>query len=203
MNVQVSDKNGQLLKDIYIGKFTFTQSEMQNFQQGRNQGVGLTYVRLAKDDASYIVEGYLPMTFNKKFDNWRNKNLVKQDKNKMEVIQFNYPADTGYVITKVGENKYLLNHADTLDLAKVNPLLNALSNYKERKFAENFSSDGKAPLYSISISGQGMNQLDVHFYDLDQELMSVQSTQYPNSVFEVKKDQLFKRILKPKASFFN
>ncbi len=203
IKIRVSDKNSQLLKDIYIGKFTFKQDEMQNIQQGRGQAAGITYVRLAKDDASYIVEGYLPMSFNQPFDNWRNKNVVKLDKNKMEVLQFNYPADSGYVITKVAEDKYLLNQADTLDLSKINPLLNTLSNFKERKFASDFSSDEKSPIYTIAVSGKEMNQVVVNFYDQGDDLMTIQSTQYPNSSFEVKKDQMLNRILKPKSSFFN
>jgi hypothetical protein len=201
VRVRLSGTNDQVLKELFIGKFTFKQSEMQNIQQGRNQGVGLTYVRLAEEDASYIVEGYLPMAFNKSFDQWRNKNVVKLDKNKMEMIQFDYPADSGFVISKVAENKYLLNHADTLDLTKVNPLLNSLSNYKERKFADDFSNDGKSPLYSIRISGQKMKEVTVSCYE-EGDHMTIQSTQYPNSSFEVKKDQLFKKLLKAKDSFF-
>jgi len=48
-----------------------------------------------------------------------------------------------------------------------------------------------------------MNQVNVSFYEHVAENFVVQSDQYPQSSFLVKKDQLFNKILKSKDSFFN
>lgn len=202
IDVQVFSKSGELLKDIYIGKFTYKPDESQRPQQNRNNGIGLTYMRLATNSNSYIVEGFLPMTFNQQFDHWRNQSVLKLDKNKIEEIQFNYPSDSSFVITKVATDKYLLNHADTLNISKVNPLLSTLTGYKERKFADGISLEEKSPLFELLISGQEMNQVNVSFYEHGAENFVVRSNQYPQSSFLVKKDQVFNKILKSKDTFF-
>ena len=55
---------------MIIGKFTFKQ-------QGR---ITTSYVRLAEEDDTYATDGILSMTFNQGINTWRDKTVIKGNK---------------------------------------------------------------------------------------------------------------------------
>ena len=62
--------NSKTLADLIIGKMSFSQ-----------QRQATSYVRLTNDKVVYGVDGYLPMTFNRDLNSFRNKNVADVKKN--------------------------------------------------------------------------------------------------------------------------
>lgn len=61
---------GNKIKEIVAGRFSFNQAT-------RN---GISYVRLLDDEAVYAVDGFLSMTLTQSFDNYRDKSMLKLNK---------------------------------------------------------------------------------------------------------------------------
>ncbi len=76
--------------DIYFGKFSYTQPP-QGQMQMQQQGKMTTFVRSAKDDRVYAVEGFLRMNYQKDVNSYRNKNLVSVNRDDIARLSFNYP----------------------------------------------------------------------------------------------------------------
>jgi len=199
--VEVYNQDNKLIKDYYIGKFTYKQNDSPYPQRGRNNGIGLTYVRLASQPESFIVEGFLPMTFNRQFSSLRNHHLVKVDQSKIDKIDFNYPADTAFNIAKADSGVFLISQRDTVDSKKINSFLGKLANYRERQFDDSFNSASSPAIFSMNITGKLLNEVKLNVYEKDTANYVVTSSQFPKTNFVVKKSQLTKNIFKSKQSF--
>ena len=83
-----SGKN--LLADVVIGKFSFNNTTRS----------AISYIRLFKEEGTYAMDGYISMVVNQPFNQWRNKTVVKGEKNNFTEFSFKYPADSGFILTK-------------------------------------------------------------------------------------------------------
>jgi len=200
IEVEIYDNDSKLLKDLYIGKFTYKQNNTPYAQPGRSNGYGLTYVRLANQAESFIVEGFLPMTFNRQFNSFRNHHLVKVDPSEIDKISFNYPMDTAFNITRADSGTFLINAKDTADAKKVTSFFRTAAQYKEYQFDEHFAA-GTSPLFSMDISGKLLDNIKLSVYDNDSLNYVIASSQFPETYFKVRKDQLKKKLFKSKQSF--
>jgi len=102
--VQVFEGNKNTL-DLVIGRFGFNQQAMQQQQQmmmgGRGMQQFFTYVRLNNEDEVYVADNFMGMSLNSEANDFRNKQLLSLTTDSIAEIQFNYPADSGFVLTKV------------------------------------------------------------------------------------------------------
>jgi hypothetical protein len=199
--VQIFDGNDQLIKDLFIGRFVYKQNNTNPYQNGRNNGTGLTYIRLAKGEESFIIEGFIPMTFNRKFDDFRNQNVVKLDKDKIEKVSFNYPVDTGFIINKLDSLVYLINQKDTANTSKIMSYFRSLSSFRVSQFDDSFNASSSSTLFSVEIIGKEMNPIDMKVYEKDNDYYIINSSQYPNTNFLSKKVNLEKELLKSNQYF--
>jgi len=145
--------------DIVIGKF--------NFQQ-QPQSVS-TYVRLHKDVDVYEVDGFLALTFNKDANAFRNGTVIKNDSNSWTQLQFDYPADSSFTLSKVN-NKWYINNIET-DSTKTADYFRKLSNLSQDKFADDvvINPDQKS-IYKLTITNDKLEFIEL--------AASVDSTNY-------------------------
>jgi hypothetical protein len=94
------------IADIYFGKFSYTQPP-QGQMQMQQQGKMTTFVRSAKDDRVYAVEGFLRMNYQKDVNSYRNKNLVSVNRDDIARLSFNYP-DYSFNVEKV-DDRWMIN----------------------------------------------------------------------------------------------
>jgi len=196
--VQLFDQTGQIIKDFYIGKFTYKQNP-----GGRMYGnniTGLTYVRLAKGDESFIVKGFLPMSFNRDFNSFRNQTIVRLDKNAVENLSFEYPADTGFVVSKADSALWIINQKDTADFTKVNQYLGTLSWMRDGHFDDSFTPATDA-VYTLQFSGKTLQPVTVRVYQKDSVNYVINSSQNPKAFFVSDKNGVLKRLLKTIKDF--
>jgi hypothetical protein len=144
-------KDGEVLADLRVGKTGFNQ---QPGQQQFNPGGVFTYVRLSDQDEVYAVEGFLESTFDRSYNDWRDKAFLRLKQNTITKVSFTYPADSGFVIEK-RDKKWWLNNTEA-DSAKVKSYLAQLEYKNATSFTDDFS--GKAsPQVVIQFNGVAGN----------------------------------------------
>ena len=198
--VQIFDNEGKMIKDLIIGKFNYKPNPRSNNPYGgRNNIQGSTYVRLTDSDYSYLVKGFLSMTFSQGVDNYRNKNLSKMKREKIQKVSFNYPADSGFVLQKVDSVAWMIGK-DTANQKKVDSFLRTLSNYRESRFEKDFKATEQA-LFDIQVESSSA-PLEISVYPKDSLNYVVHSNQN-EAYFSVRKTSLEGRLLKKIKDFSN
>ena len=145
--------------DIVIGRF--------NFQQ-QPQSVS-TYVRLHNDVDVYEVDGFLALTFNKDANAFRDGTVIKDDSNNWTQLQFDYPADSSFTLSKIN-NKWYVDNIKT-DSTETANCFRRLSNLSQDKFADDvvINSDQKS-MYKLTITTDKLEFIEL--------TASVDSTNY-------------------------
>jgi len=142
----------KLVLDLVIGRFSFQQPRTMN-----------TFVRLFNDTDVYEVDGFLDMTFNQGANTFRDGTVIKSDYNTLQNLQFTYPADSSFQLTKSG-NKWLLNN-QPVDSAKTANYLTRLANLTNNSFADEVTvSANLTPTYSLSITTQDLQFIEIKGY---------------------------------------
>lgn len=122
--------DNKTLADLWIGKTHFTQ------------GGGSTYVRLGDEAEVYAVEGYLASSFDKTFNDWRDKTFLRAKKDSISKITFRYPADSSFVLEKKDYTWRVGN--ERADSVAVDKYLNNLISKDLFSFADQFTPAGEA-----------------------------------------------------------
>lgn len=91
--------------DLVIGRFGFNQQAMQQQQQmmmgGRGGQQFFSYVRLEGENEVYVADNFMGMSINSDPSGYRNKQILSLTTDDISKIQFNYPADSGFVLSKI------------------------------------------------------------------------------------------------------
>ena len=123
---QVSVLQDGKTTEIFFGKSTYSQ------------GGAYTYVRLSKEDEVYAIEGFIDSHFNRTYNDWRNKTLLKLNQADISKITFNYPADSSFALEK-RDSVWFAGNVQAAD-AKVNSYVSQLSFKTLNDFADGFAS---------------------------------------------------------------
>ena len=139
--------------DIVIGRFNY-QQQLRTVS---------TYVRLHQDVDVYEVDGFLTITFNKDADAFRDGTVIKDDSNSWTQLQFDYPADSSFTLSKIN-NKWYVNNIET-DSAKTVKYLGSLSNLTQDKFVEDdVNQTGQKSTYKLTISNDKLEFIELTAY---------------------------------------
>jgi len=179
--------------DIIIGRFNYQPPAGGYSGYGQQYGTGITYVRKSDEDEVYAVEGFLAMSINQGFNNWRDQTISRLMKEQITRMVFEYPADSGFVAQKQ-DIAWTLNGilADSTSMAQY---LDGLSRKSHGDFADGFSPLSN-PVYQVTFEGMNMDPLLIRVYSqLGNELV-LHSSINPESYFRITRDGLFKDIFK-------
>lgn len=196
--IKFLDKKGKVLSDLMVGKFTYKQVN-DPYSYGGNNISGNSFVRLYRDENIYGVEGFLAFSFGGKFNDWRDKTLIRCDKKDITRISFSYPADSSFVLEKkdsiwVGANQ----PADSL---KTVNYLNSLSYVDGNEFMDGFKPVS-SPLFSINIEGNNLLNMTIKCYQGEEaEKYILNSSLNPDIFFSTGKKELFEKLFKPREYF--
>ena len=164
-------QGSKLSLDLVIGRFSFQQPRTMN-----------TFVRLYNDKDVYEVDGFLDMTFNQGANIFRDGTVIKSDYNTWQNLQFTYPADSSFQLTKSG-NIWLLNN-QPVDSAKTANYLTRLANLTNNSFADEVTvSANLTPTYTLSITTQDLQFIEVKGYK-DAASYFIHSSQNPETWFD-------------------
>lgn len=126
--------------DIVIGKFSFSG--------GRNVE---TFVRLEGDNETYAVNGFLEGTFNSGIDDWRDKTIIKGDKDAWKKLTFSLADTMKYQLVRQGT--YWQLDSDTALQQEVNNYLNSTATMTGIAFADDVDAASLGmPQYVLEIA---------------------------------------------------
>jgi hypothetical protein len=125
-------KGEEVVADVHVGRVGFNQSSDGQFSPNSV----FTYVRLTNENEVYAVEGFLESSFNRSYNDWRDKSFLRLKKDLITEVQFNYPADSGFVVTKKDRIWWIGN--EQADSLKVNNFLSQLEFKNANAFADDF-----------------------------------------------------------------
>jgi Domain of unknown function (DUF4340) len=190
-------KGEEVVADVHVGRIGFNQPTDGQF----NPNGVFTYVRLTNEDEVYAVEGFLESSFNRSYNDWRDKAFLRLKKELVTELQFNYPADSSFVVTKKDKGWWI--GSEQADSLKVNSFLSQLEFKNANAFADDFSPISSANVV-IQIKGVSGSLATVEGWKrpTDWALKSSwQSTIYFSSentglvktLFEAKKNLLLKK----------
>ncbi|GAF01783.1 DUF4340 domain-containing protein [Saccharicrinis fermentans] len=193
-------KDAEVLETLYIGKFSYVQSKqnpmmMQQYPYQRGpQGTMTTYVRAGKDHEVYAVEGFLGSTVNRNVDAFRNKQILKVDKNNLSKISFTYPADSSFTMIK-NEDTWMSDGV-ALDSAKVANYLSKISSLRGSSFTDDVPANYN---YTVQFQDQQMVMSEVKAW-VDGEDVKLNSSQNTGSIFSEKREVNFSTLFVSKAA---
>jgi Domain of unknown function (DUF4340) len=179
-------EGSKLALDIVLGRFSFQQPRSMN-----------TFVRLYNDKDVYEVEGFLDMTFNQGANVFRDGTVIKSDLNNWKQLQFTYPADSSFQLTKNGNN-WLINGLKA-DSAKTVNFLRRLASLSNNNFKDGVKIDPKsAPTFSLNVTTNDLQFIEVKGFK-DPSSLVIHSSQNPETWFDG--SSLSKSIFVGKSTF--
>jgi hypothetical protein len=158
--------------------------------QQQNFGGGVfTYVRLEGEDEVYTVDGFLESSFNRPFNDWRDKSLLRIKRDAIAKVSFNYP-DSGFLVEKRDKKWWIENQL--ADSVKVKQYLNQLELKNAATFADDFSPSGQ-PNISLNIDGETGPLATLQAWKRTTDWV-VTSTQQPGIYFSTEGSGIFNAV---------
>jgi Domain of unknown function (DUF4340) len=139
-------KGEEVVAAVHVGRVGFNQSTDGQFSHGSV----FTYVRLTNENEVYAVEGFLESSFNRSYSDWRDKAFLRLKKDLITELQFTYPADSGFVVTKKDKSWWIGN--EQADSLKVTNFLSQLEFKNANAFADDFFASTPAAVV-VQIKG--------------------------------------------------
>lgn len=179
--------------DMIIGRFNYQPPAGGYSGYGQQYGTGITYVRKSEEKEVYAVKGFLAMSINQEFNNWRDQSICRLNREQITKVVFDYPADSGFVAQKLEKN-WTINGilADSTSMAQY---LNGLSRKSHGDFADGFSPLSN-PVYEVTFEGLNMDPLLIRVYSQVGDELILHSSTNPESYFRITREGLFKDIFK-------
>jgi len=114
-----------------------------------------TYIRPADRQEVFSVEGFLNASVNRELDDWRDKTVWNLGQNSITEIEFEYPADSSFVITRAEENGWV-SGPDSLDQSQTSRLLRQVASLNANGFVDDTTvTEFGEPLYTLHIRTDG------------------------------------------------
>ncbi len=177
----------KIIADLTVGKFNF-QQQPQAMQ---------TYLRLTEEEQVYMIDGFLSMAINRKFDDWRNKQLVKINTNNISKLSWNINGQNQSIQKNGSQWSGMKN---PIDSARVATYLSQTASLQGSAFADDYTPQGN-PM-SLTFEGNNMNPLEVKCYP-DNNGFILTSSINPASYFRSDSMGLYKTLFEDLAPLNN
>lgn len=189
--IQIINMKGKKMADLIIGRFSYRQMSNQPGMYGRNNIQGTSYVRVNGESEVYGVDGFLSLSFNRSFNDWRDNTILSLNKDDIANLKFTYPADSSFTLTKM-ESKWVIDNVST-DSAKVASFLSVLSSISGQDFNDTFRPDVN-PDFQLFVEGNNMLNVSVKGYSQPDGSYILNSSLNPDVYFTSKPDGAFKKV---------
>jgi hypothetical protein len=196
-------KDDDVLADLIIGRFTYTQSPMaaqmnqRNPYMRQNPGTMSTYVRNTNETEVYAVEGFLSSQVGTERDRFRDKTFFSMNKEIIQPVEldFSFPGDSSFVLKKTNE-KWQIGDL-TADSASVVSYLKKIRTLKVSNFA---STKPQSISHKLIIKGKKGTVTTIEA-ELTEDSTVISSSQYPETMALDKSHSLFDKLFVSKNKF--
>ena len=162
---------------------------------GRSNIQGTSYVRVSGENEVFGVDGFLALSFNRTFNDWRDNSLISFNREDITSIKYTYSADSSFVLSGK-DNKWLVDTAPA-DSVKTASYLSVLSTMTGQEFNDTFKPVVN-PDYQIIIEGNNLLNISVKCYRQTDGSYIINSSQNPDIYFNSRPEGIFGKIFKSK-----
>ena len=189
--------------DIYLGKFSYQQPKNNDpySMYGQQRGTMTSYVRPKKEKEVYAVDGMISMSFNRRANDFRDRNLIRSDVAKWNRVSVTSPEGI-YALDRQGDHWMIDGFmTDSTTTAKY---LTTLSRLSSGDFLDESAKRSDLPVNELTIEGENMNApIKIRAFAADTtDGYVMTSSLNEGSYFSGKKAGLFEKVFKPKEFFF-
>jgi|GEM_PF-771154 len=172
----------QLLSAFYVGRFNFNQ----------NTRSAKTYMRLANENDIYVVDGFLSMSYEKQFDDFRNKKLINNlDVN--DVLKIKVQTDSENLSFEKDINGYWVDSANNaLDSLKMSNTVRTLINLRGNEVINDYQPNQNDRLVQLTMVSDSKVEQSISIYKYGETDFACNSTSNKNVFFKSDKNGLYK-----------
>jgi hypothetical protein len=148
-------KGGKTVSTLYIGKFSYQMPKNTNpYSYYGQQAKISTYVRIGSKDNVYAVEGFLTMLFNRNINDYRNKVIIRSNRNDWKSLTFSYPADSSFKMIK-DKDKWTID-GNIIDSAIADEYLSSITWFSSEDFVDDLKPLSSEPVLTLKIEGDNI-----------------------------------------------
>jgi len=187
--------DGDVIDDFILGKFDYIQPKNQNPTPNpymrQQQGEMLSYIRIYDEQPVYTIDGMLALGLGKKPDDFRNKQLVRLNKDDIVKIDINYTEGAPVQLQKV-DNKWELGNGNA-DSASVVKYISTLSAARGNEFFnEQPMEENLYATLTITLSDNRNVVLKIYTHSSTDFLIT--SSQNPSNIISDKNGKLLEKL---------
>lgn len=203
--VKLNDGKKELV-DIYIGKFSYTQPPQQPGQQQnpyqQQRGKMTSFVRLTDEEKVYAVEGFMKMSFQKDINSYRNKSLLKVNKDDISRLVFSYPGNVTMTVEKNESGKWQMNGMPA-DSTKTVRYLNKIAKLTSSSFIDPSTPKIGMGGYKLNVEGNNFSPVEINATPTSDTLIKyvISSSINPAAEFDGTKGKLFEKVFVTETEF--
>ncbi len=144
---------GKPIVDFIVGAFKYDQA---------NQSAS-SYIRKTDEQSVYVVDGFLSMSFNQQFNNFRDKTILKTTASDLTTIRLLEGAETE-TFQKVGQS-WLFGGMENVDSTQMANYVSGISNVSGFEFVDDFNPSAASPLRKLEIEANNlMSEITITAY---------------------------------------
>lgn len=180
-----------LLSDLYLGKFSYSQPEQANPYQ-RQQARMFTHVWPAEDEKVYVVEGFIKMNIQPKVDSYRAKILCNVDPQKITRVKFDYP-DLDFTVEKT-DSVWMVD-GQVADSTKTARFMNKFRRLTSSNFIDDVEPQQGAEASVITVEAEGISPVVIKALPADSvNQYVITSSKVADAKYSGSKGRLYDRI---------
>jgi hypothetical protein len=180
---------------VWEGKNQVADLEVGGFRFDQNTRAAFSFIKTAKKPEVYEVDGFLSMGLKARFNQFRDKKLVKAAQEDLTSVEWTGHSPKQVILKEDG----IWNYAgmEAVDSTKFNSYLTGLVNAQGSEFSELKSTAGLTMLEKITLTGNNMVEPTVISAFATQDTLKpflIASTVNPDAVFKSDSNGLYKKI---------
>lgn len=190
----------KVLASLYLGKINYEapKSGQQNPYSRGMQGTMIGYARTNGDDAVYVVDGYLKLSYTGDANSFKKKIVIKTNNKSIDKVTVK-SGDTKYALQKSGTAWNI--DSQPADSATAVKYINSISHLSGYSFLEKEAVKGIEPVSSIEVQTDDNNTIVVKAYPVDSVTVALVSTQNNGNIIMDKNHKIFDKLFKNKTDF--
>ncbi len=159
---------------------------------------GTSYVRVGDESSVYAVRPVLDTYFSKDFNGWRDKTFVQLKSADVTSIDFKYPADSGFVVSKDNGGKWMIHNAAG-DSTEVVRYLTKNTSRTLSSFSDKVPDT--EPIYSVTLKTSDNKVVAINAWKDSDDAWILSSSAQDNTYFTYRGDYMINEIFVSRRRF--
>lgn len=181
---------------VWQGKNQVADLEVGGFRFDQNTRSAFSFIKLTRKPEVYEVDGFLSMGLKARFDQFRDKKLVKATQDDLTLIEWTGNRSSKQAISKE-DGMWHYGGMEAVDSTAFKNYLTGLANAQGSEFSDVKSTAGLSLLEKVTLTGNNMPEPTVISAYAAQDTLKpflIASSANPDAVFKSDSNGLYKKI---------